>query len=904
VTLDNPTPLDPFQDLLAETRANPLDVFFSPAAVAVIGATETAGSVGRTLLQNLLASPFGGVVYPINPKRSHVLGVKAYPSIAQAPGPVALAVIVIPAPGVPAVLRACAAAGVTGAIIISAGFKETGPAGAALEAEVLAIARDAGIRIVGPNCLGVMSPHTGLNATFAQAMAPPGKVAFLSQSGALLTAVLDHALAEGIGFSAFASLGSMLDVGWGDLIRYLGDDPNTDAIVIYMESVGDARAFLSAAREVALSKPILVIKAGRTRAGGQAAASHTGALTGSDDVLDAAFARAGVLRVDRIGEVFALTETLAKQPLPAGPRLTIVTNAGGPGVLATDALILGGGQLTTLSDSALARLDAALPAHWSHGNPVDVLGDARAERYADALRIAAEDEHSDALLVILTPQAMTEATRTAALLQPYAHLVGKPVLASWMGGQSVADGARLLSEAGIPTFAYPDQAARTFNTLWRYSDRLRALYETPRAEDTASDAAIDHAAVRRILETVRDSGRTILTEAESKAVLAGYGLPTVPTRIATSPGAAAMEAEALGYPVVVKLHSQNITHKSDVGGVRLNLPDADAVRAAYAAIQSAVSAADFDGVTVQPMVRLNDAYELILGASPDPQFGPVLLFGAGGQLVEVLQDRALGLPPLNSTLARRVMEQTRIYGALQGVRGRSPVDLHRLEGLFVRFAQLVIDHADLLKEIDINPLLVSADGMVALDARVVVARTDETLPLPAIRPYASEYVRPAVLENGVRVTLRPIRAEDEPALVRFHEGLSDRTVRLRYFQDLPYGQRIAHERLRRITQADLSRQFTLVAQTHDGQLGGVGRFVRRDDVPDTGRITLVVSDALQNQGLGSALLADLIECARAEGLTRLSAILLPENDAMRRVCERLGFTLEPVGDVVRATLVL
>ena len=415
----------------------------------------------------------------MNPKRPAVLGVRAYKSVADVPEAVDLAVVCTPAPTVPGIIRECREAGVRGAIIISAGFKEAGAPGIELERQVLSEARQGGMRIVGPNCLGVMSPLTGLNATFAQAMAKPGNVAFLSQSGALLTAVLDHALKEGIGFSAFASLGSMLDVGWGDLLDYLGDDPETQSIVIYMETVGDARGFLSAAREVALTKPILVIKAGRTDVGAKAAASHTGSLTGSDDVLDAAFDRVGVLRVDSISDMYALTEALAKQPRPRGKRLTIVTNAGGPGVLATDALISGGGELSPLSPETMTALNAFLPTHWSHNNPVDVLGDAGAERYAQTLATCADDSESDGLLVVLTPQAMTDPTATAKGLAQYATGLGKPVLASWMGGATVGVGEQILSDAGIPTFAYPDEAARVFNYLWRYADNLARLYETP-----------------------------------------------------------------------------------------------------------------------------------------------------------------------------------------------------------------------------------------------------------------------------------------------------------------------------------------------------------------------------------------------------------------------------------------
>jgi acetyltransferase len=894
--LNTPPKSDPAHDLLQATQAPALDVFFAPKSVAVIGATETPGSVGRTLITNLIASPFGGTVYPVNLKRPSVLGIRAYPTIKEVPETVDLAVIVTPAPIVPSVIADCVAAGVKGAIVISAGFRETGEAGAELERQVLQAARSGGMRIVGPNCLGVMSPRTGLNATFAQAMARPGNVAFLSQSGALLTAVLDHAIREQIGFSAFASLGSMLDVGWGDLIDYLGNDPNTSSIVIYMESVGDARAFLSAAREVALSKPIIVIKAGRTSVGAKAAASHTGSLTGSDEVLDAAFSRVGVLRVDTIAEVFALTESLAKQPTPKGNRLTIVTNAGGPGVLATDALIGGGGTLSAISDTTMTALNEVLPAAWSHNNPIDVLGDAGADRYAQALELSAKDENTDGLLVILTPQAMTDPTRTAEYLRPYAKTLGKPILASWMGGTTVAAGEQILSDAGIPTFPYPDDAADVFNTLWRYSRNLRQLYETPML---AESGTVDASGATQLLESIRASGRDLLTEAESKQILSAYGIPTIETHIAVDPDSAVAFAERIGYPVVLKLHSETVTHKTDVGGVQLNLKDADAVRAAFDRIGQGVTATDFLGVTVQPMIKM-EGYELILGASPDPQFGPVLLFGTGGQLVEVFKDRALALPPLNSTLARLLMEKTKIFTALQGVRGRPPVDIAGLEQVLVRFSQLVLEQP-LIKEIDINPLLVSPERFVALDARVVLYGTEVAeadLPRPAIRPYPLQYISSATMRDGTPFTIRPIRPEDEPALVAFHETLSERSVSLRYYEPLALEQRVAHERLQRIAFTDYDREIALIALAED-RLIAVARLSRtRGGIAAHGgdtdaHFTLLVSDEFQNQGIGTILLERLVETAQAEGLRRIHAEVLAENVAMRRVCENVGFQVAP-----------
>jgi acetyltransferase len=902
----------PGKKKLNRRRKQPLDVFFSPKTVAVIGATENPGTVGRTVLWNLVTSPFGGTVYPVNPKRPSVLGVKAYPSVSDIPESVDLAVIITPPPSIPGLIRECGENGVQGAIVISAGFKEIGPEGAELERQLLVEAQKANIRIIGPNCLGVMSPMSGMNATFATTVARPGSVGFISQSGALCTAVLDWSLKEMVGFSAFISVGSMVDVGWGDLIYYLGNDPKTKSIVIYMESIGNARSFLSAAREVALTKPIIIIKPGRSAAAAKAAASHTGSLTGSDEVLEAAFRRSGVLRVSTIADLFYMAEVLSKQPSPKGPRLTIVTNAGGPGVLATDALIMGGGELSELTPETMEAYSAVLPATWSHNNPVDIIGDASPERYAKALEIAAKDPNSDGMLVILTPQAMTDPTRIAEQLKPLAKQEGKPLLASWMGGVDVAAGEEILNRANIPTFPYPDTAARVFNYMWQYADNLKALYETPAMPEDSVTWTPDRKLVESIIAKSRAEGRTVLTEFESKQVLAAYGIPVAKTIIAANREAAVKAADEIGYPTVLKLYSETITHKTDVGGVQLNLGTAEAVANAFDAIQASVTAKvgaqHFQGVTVQPMIKLRDAYELIIGSSLDPQFGPVLLFGTGGQLVEVFKDRALGLPPLNSTLARRMMEQTKIYKALKGVRGRKPVDLVALEVLMVRFSALVAEQR-WIKEIDINPLLASPDGLIALDARVVVHGAEVALdqvPRTAIRPYPTRYVAPWTMKDGTEVTIRPIRPEDEPAVVRFHETLSERTVYLRYFHLMNLEQRIQHERLTRICFIDYDREMALVAErrnpeTGEGEILGVGRAMKIHGTTEA-EVAVVISDQWQGRGLGKELLARLLIVGADEKLTKLTADILPDNRGIMRICEKLGFTLKHSldDDVVRA----
>ena len=878
-----------------------LDALFQPHSVAVIGASERAGTVGRTVLDNLLRGTFQGRVFPVNPKRQQLLGIPAYPNLGTIPEKLDLAVIATPAATVPGIIAECVEVGVKSAVVISAGFREKGVEGAALEEKIrIELRRSSnGMRLIGPNCLGVMTPRVGFNATFANDIARTGNVAFLSQSGALLTAILDWSKKEEVGFSAIVSTGSMLDVGWGDLIYHFGDDPNTKSILLYMESVGDARSFLSAAREVALTKPIIVIKPGRSEAASRAAASHTGALTGSDEVLDAAFRRCGVLRVQNISDLFYMAEVLGKQPRPQGPRLTILTNAGGPAVLATDSLIGNGGELGALAPGTVEKLNSLLPEHWSHHNPIDILGDADAERYAKAIEAAAADPNSDGLLVILTPQGMTDPSQIAHRLAPYAKQYGKPVLASWMGGPAIEEGEHILNRAGIPTVPYPDTAARAFTHMWRYNYNLRALYETPTlaaGPDICADALAE---VAGIITQARAQGRVLLNEYESKRLLFLYDIPTVETRIARSEGEAAAHAAEMGYPIVLKVFSETITHKTDVGGVMLNIKDEAALRLAFQEIKSSVGLKvgpeHFGGVTVQPMIKA-EGYELILGSSIDSQFGPVILFGSGGQLVEIYRDRALALPPLNSTLAQRLIEQTKIFKALKGVRGRPPVDLNALKSLLVRFSQLVLEQP-WISEIDINPLLATSNRILALDARVLLhdpSTLADQLPKPAIRPYPVQYVSQITLKDGAQVTLRPIRPEDEPLVARFHETLSDRTVYLRYFCSMSLGARVAHDRLVRICFGDYDRDLALVAEVNDPKSGiiivGVGRLNRIHEKQEA-EVAILVSDHYQRRGLGLQFMQGLIEIARSENLTRLSSEMLRDNIAMQAISKAVGFRL-------------
>lgn len=888
---------DPAQNYIAR-YPHSLDVLFHPKSVAVIGAKDSPGTVANTIMANLIRD-FKGKIFPVNPKRDQVSGLKSYPSLESLPESIDLAIIVTPAQTVPKIVSECVDAGVKSAIIISAGFKELGPSGLKLEEEILATARKGKMPFIGPNCLGVMNPIYGLNATFARGMAIPGHVAFISQSGAMCTAVLDWSYREKIGFSSFVSVGSMADVNWGTLIDYLGSDPHTHSLLLYMETVGDARSFISAAREVALEKPIIVIKPGRTKAAAQAAASHTGSLAGSDEVFDAALDRIGVLRVNTIGELFSMASVLSRQPRPKGPRLSIITNAGGPAVLATDATIQSHAELAPLSPETIEQLNAFLPTAWSHRNPIDILGDAAADRYAQTLDIVAKDPTTDGILVVLSPQDMTDPTATAEKLKNIS--VDKPVLASWMGGETVTEGIDILTHAKIPVFEYPDDAALTFGTMWRYSRDLQYIYETPEI----SGAADLHGAYKKaegLIQAVMLEKRTLLTEFESKSLLQIYGIPVVQTEIAKSAEESEKISEKMGYPVVLKLFSETITHKTDVGGVKLNLTNGHEVKKAFDEIRESVDrlvgSHAFQGVTVQRMVKLQGGYELILGSSTDPQFGPVLLFGMGGQLVEIFKDRALALPPLTQNLAHHLMEKTKIYEALKGVRGRDPVDLKVLENILIHFSQMICDNRR-IKECDINPLFASENELIALDARIVLhdpALKDEELPKLAIRPYPSNYGRKVKLKDESEMQLRLIRPEDEPLMVQFHKNLSENSVRQRYFEFLSLENRVAHERLVRICFTDYDRELSFVAESlKPHKIVAVGRLAKIQGT-DCAQLTLTVIDAFQHLGVGTLMLQQLIHVAQMENIAYIDAHILSENKGMIKICERAGFEILPNSD--------
>jgi len=902
---------DPSLNILYR-RHQQLDSIFYPKSIAVIGARDKEGSVGRTLLWNLLRNPFGGTVYPVNPKRKSILGVKSYPSIKAIPETVDLAVIAVHAAAVPDIIAECSEAKVPTAIIISAGFTELGEKGKKLEEKIKVNAKKGRMRIIGPNCLGVMNPIIGLNATFAADMALKGNIAFISQSGALCTAILDWSIKENVGFSSFVSIGSMVDVNWGDLINYFGSDSNTESILMYMEEVGDSRSFLSAAREVALTKPIILIKAGVTEESAKAAASHTGALSGSDDVLNAALRRVGVLRVDSISDLFSMAELLSKHPKPKGANLTIITNAGGPGVIATDALVKNGGSLTKLSSKIVENLNVFLPEAWSHGNPIDVLGDASAEMYAKSLEIAVEDENAHGILAIVTPQHMTDATAIAKKLAKDSQDKEKPILASWMGANAVQEGIKILTENQVPCFSFPDEACKAFAYMWKYSFNLLGIYETPFIQISLSEETKRYEKVKEIFRSVLKENRTILTEVEAKSVIEAYDIPITLTYIAKTKEKAISQAKKLGYPVVLKLFSKEITHKSDVGGVKLNLKSDKDVQKAFDEIyQSIVELKGkkyFDGVSVQPMIKL-DGYELILGSSVDPQFGPVLLFGMGGQLTEVFTDYALALPPLNSTLAKRMMQQTKIYKALKGFRGKKAVNIVELISVLVRFSKFIASFPE-VAECDINPLIVSEEKIIAVDARIVLhdkSLTKEKLPMLAIRPYPHYYAKEAQLKDKTPIRIRPIRPEDEPLMMKFFQDVSKKSVLERYLKVLHYDELIKKERLIRMCFTDYDREIALVVVLDKNEVEkeiiGVARLTKIAGTDDA-MFALMIQDIYHHQGLGTKLLKMLVEIGKNEKIQTIIAHMRPENKEMQAICKKLGFKLtkDEKADLLRADL--
>jgi acetyltransferase len=871
-----------------------LEFLFQPKSVAVIGASERPRSVGATVLRNLLGGGFGGPIYPVNPKYRMLAGRPAYHRVAQLPGVPDLAVICTPPSTVPGLIAELGALGCRAAVVLTAGLNgQNGADGGQLKCAMLAAAQPYLLRILGPNCVGLLVPGIGLNASFAHMAALPGKIAFVSQSGAMVTGVLDWASSRNIGFSRFISLGDCADVDFGDILDYLASDSETHAILLYMEDVRAARKFMSAARAAARAKPVLVVKAGRAAEGAKAACSHTGALAGADDVYDAAIRRAGMLRVLTTEELFDAVETLACAKPLHGERLAILTNGGGPGVLATDALICGGGKLAELGPATVAELDKVLPATWSHGNPVDIIGDAPGERYAAALAALLREKGADAILVMHAPTAIVPSTEAAAAVISAAQGTPCNILSCWLGGHGMAPARRLLSEAGIPGYDTPESAVGGFLQMVRYRHAQQLLMEVPAAR--SGDFRPNREKAQGVIRAALRGGRDVLSEPEAKTVLSCYGIPVVETAIADGVEAAAMLAQRIGFPVAVKILSPDVTHKSDVGGVALDLESADAVRSAAQAMRERLHAiqpaARMHGYTVQAMARRPGAHELIAGAKHDAVFGPVILFGQGGTAVEIIADRALALPPLNAVLARDLLSRTRVARLLAGFRDHIPADVDAVCDVLVRISTLLAELPEVM-ELDINPLLADQHGVLALDARMRVA--------PAIRPGAERFaIRPypeeleeCIAWDGHQVLLRPIRPEDAPQHIAFFNALEPDDVRFRMFAQT---HALSPAQLARLTQIDYDREMAFIATLSTGGLPetlGVARAVADPDNVNAEFAVIVRSD-LKDRGLGTILMNKLTRYCQARGTRALVGEALPQNHRVLQLARRLGFSISP-----------
>jgi acetyltransferase len=880
---------------------------FEPASVAVIGASARAGSIGAVLLGNMLAANFNGRLFAVNPGHRSVQGVRCYPSIGSVPGKVDLAVIVTPAATAPELIDECGRAGVRAAVVISAGFGETGTAGAALEKAMLENARRHQLRLLGPNCLGIMRPSSGLNATFARGNARAGSLGLISQSGAVCTALIDWAVPNGIGFSSIVSLGASTDVDFGELIDYLVNDPATAHILLYIEGVRDARRFVSALRAAARVKPVVLMKVGRYPAGSRAVQSHTGAMVGADDVFEAVVRRTGVVRVKTIGQLVAAAQALAARIRPQGNRLAIITNGGGPGVMAADRATELGLPLATLAPATVAALQPALPATWSHGNPLDLIGDADAARYRAAVSACLADPGVDGALVILTPQAMTDAVGVAEAVIDSAQASQKPLLACWMGEQSVAAARPLFAAAGIPVLRTPEPAVDMFAHVSAFYLNQQTLLQVPAPLE--QQTAPDTATAARIIEAALAQGRRALTQTEARAVLAAFHIPVARALTAQNAEEAVQRAQEIGYPVVLKIDSAGISHKSDVDGIRLNLDDAAAVRHAYAQVIANAArlrpAARIDGVVIETMLNTRNTRELMVGMTSDPVFGPVITFAAGGTAVEVLRDRALDLPPLNLTLVRALIGRTRIARMLGAFRELPPVDMAALEAVLLRVSEMACE-LPWLTELDINPLIAGAGGVTAVDARIVIApRAPARRPYAhlAIHPYPTELVTGCTLADGETLTLRPIRPEDACMEQDFVRGLSPTS---RYFRFMGSVRELTPLMLARFTQIDYDREMAFVAVRREGNRGAAGNYggeieiaVARYHTNADGsscEFAIVIDDAWQRRGLGRVMMQRLIAVARARGLATMIGHIISTNTSMLALCAELGFSIEHADD--------
>ncbi|MDT8392651.1 MAG: bifunctional acetate--CoA ligase family protein/GNAT family N-acetyltransferase [Bacteroidales bacterium] len=872
-----------------------LSKIFRPKRIALIGVSNNPDSVAGIALKNLVGGGFQGVVYPINPKYEAVMGITCYPDVKSVPNPPDLAVIATSAHRVPGLIKECGEAGIQGIIIMSAGFKEAGTDGRKLEEQVKAeVAKYEGMRVIGPNCLGIIVPGYKMNVSFANAMPKKGNVAFISQSGALCTSALDWAIEQNIGFSYFVSIGNTMDVGFGDLIDYFGQDPNTKSIVLYVESITFARQFMTAARAFARKKPIIVYKAGRYPESAAAAASHTGAMASEDNIYDAVFERAGIARVYDIGDIFNFTDLISRRNIPKGSNLAIVTNAGGPGVMATDMLISKGGQLTRLSDNTMKKLDELLPSFWSHGNPVDVIGDATPERFAQATEIVLQDEKVDAVLVILTPQAMTAPTKTAEAIAKISEHYSKPIMAAWLGGQSMKDGIQVFLNKGISVYQTPEDAIRAFMTLANYSRNLSILFETP--DDIPLDFELDRKKVRKEFTAKNFNKETILSEDVSKELIDAYGINTTRPQPAFSALQAADIANKIGYPVVLKILSPDITHKSDVGGVVLNIKDENTVWMTYKnmteSIKQKMPDAKIEGVTVQPMFNAKDSVELILGIKKDPVFGTCMMIGMGGTAAELFKDKSLGFPPLNERLARRMLENLKIYPLLKGYRGSTPKNIDKLIEIMIRMSYLAADYPE-IAELDINPLLVTPEDAIALDARIVLDKEAVGKKAPEyshllLHPYPDQFIKKAKLNDGTPITMRPIKPEDEPLWLNLLSSCSKESIYSRFRYNFHFD---SHEIATQFCYIDYAREIGIVAEVKEKgekKLIGVGRLIADPDLISV-EYAILITDAYQKKELGTILTSYCEEIARKWDMKRIFAETTKDNKAMVSVFKKLDF---------------
>ncbi|UCD82287.1 MAG: bifunctional acetate--CoA ligase family protein/GNAT family N-acetyltransferase [Desulfobacterales bacterium] len=866
-----------------------LDKIFRPKSIAIVGASERKKSIGSILMRNLIEGGFPGEIYPINPNHKTLWQRPACPSIKDLRNPIDLAVISMPIAAAVHAIKDCAEAGAGGVVIISAGGKEVGEKGKNVEAAIMQEASRTGLRVIGPNCAGIMSSRAKLNASFTNRMPLPGKMAFVSQSGALCTAILDLSVTENIGFSHFVSLGDMLDVDFGDMIDYLGGEPEVSSIVMYVEGLTRFRKFMSAARAVSTVKPIVALKAGKSQAGALAAVSHTGALAGEDAVYDSAFQRAGILRVKTFEELFDCAELLAKQPKPAGHGLVIISNAGGPAVMAADALSDHGCEPVALSAETVEKLDEIMSPDWSRRNPIEMLGEATPELYRKVIEICLQTKEVNGILIMAAPQAAIDPTKVAKSLIDTIRGKPIPIITSWVGGPRMQKGRAVFNQAGIPTFDTPERAVRAFMDIYRYSKNIEMLQQIPSRLPGRLD--FDRQRAKTLIQAGLTARNSLLTELEAKALLSAYGIPVNRAAMASSREEAGKAAADMGFPVVLKINSRDITHKSTAKGVVLNLQNESEVVEAYDRIVQDARAiypdARIEGVTVQPMHPRPD-FELLLGTKMDRDFGPVILFGMGGILTEVIQDRAIALPPLNRLLARRLMEQTRVYRSLQGYRNVPAADLAMLEEILIRLAQLVTDFAE-IEELDINPLFVSGNDACVIDARVVLRPSQTRSPLHlVISPYPDQYEQHVRTGANIDIFIRPIRPEDAPLLIELFESLSPRSVYMRFFTPL---KRLSNSMLARFTQIDYDREIALVAlaegQTAERMLG-VARIITQNNQKKA-EFSVAVGDAWQGKGIGAELLRRCLAIAEKRGIEEVWGTILAENIQMLALAKKLGF---------------